>query len=209
MKKVLGLTLVVAFLVAGFGFAPAASAEASGPEAASLEETLATGAGVLTANGDGIAVLGGMGVVDLSGNGLLWVRDIAGNAVIEVTGYGEKKQFDNGWIQYAGFNGTAHIEGSRVVVVIAGADVDLEARGYGRTFLWGHGNCERNGETYQWNTRLGLRMRLHNGDGTAGPGPNGAAQQLNNRLGQRLRLHNGEYSGGLGLQNRLGNHGGW
>lgn len=209
MKKVLGLALLVAFLAASFGFAPAASAEASGPEAASLEETLATGAGVLTAQGDGIAILGGRGIVDLSGNGLLWVKDLTGNAVIEVTGYGKKKVFDDGWIQYSGFDGTAHIAGSRVIVVIAGADVDLEARGYGRTLLWGHGNCELNGETYQWNTRLGLRMRLHNGENTTGLGSDGASSQLQKRVSQRMRLHYGEYSGGLGLQSRASNHIGW
>jgi len=165
MKKVLGLVLVAAFLAASFAFAPAASAEAPSPE-----EAWATGAGVLTAHGDGIAVLGGRGVVDLSGNGLLWVRDLTGNAVIEVTGYGEKKVFDDGWIQYSGFHGTAHIAGGRIIVVIAGVGVDLEARGYGRAILWGHGTCGLNGESYQWNTRLGLRMRLQQGEHSMGSG---------------------------------------
>jgi len=176
MKKILGLALVAAFLVACFGFAPAASAEAS-----TSEEALFRGAGVLTAQGDGIAVLGGRGVVDVSGNGLLWVRDLTGNATIEVTGYGEKKVFNNGWIQYSGFHGTAHIAGARIIVVIAGEDIELEARGWGRALLWGHGTCELNGEQYQWNMRFGLRMRLHHG----------------------------EYGAGLGLQNRLTNRSGF
>ena len=33
-----------------------------------------------------------------------------------VTGYGHKEVFPDGWIQYAGFNGSAHIAGSRIRV---------------------------------------------------------------------------------------------
>jgi len=165
MKKVLGLVLVAAFLVASFGFAPAASAQAP-----SAEEAMVRGTGVLTAHGDGIAVLGGRGIVNVSGNGLLWVKDLAGNATIEVTGYGEKKVFNDGWIQYSGFRGTAHIAGARIVVVIAGVDIDLEARGHGRVILWGHGTCELNGEPHEWNMRFGLRLRLHSGEHRAVPG---------------------------------------
>lgn len=204
MKKVLGLVLVAAFLVVSFGFIPAASAEAQ-----TSEEALVRGAGVLIAQGDGIAILGGRGVVDLSGNGLLWVRDLTGNATIQVTGYGERKEFNDGWVQYSGFDGTAHIEGARIIVVIAGVDVDLEAQGYGRAILWGHGTCELNGEQHQWNMRLGLRMRLHHGENNIGPGQQGASYQWNNGLGLRMRLHHGEYSAGPGAQNGLTNGGGF
>lgn len=176
MKKVLGLVLVAAFLVSSLGFAPAASAEAPSSEGAQ-----ATGAGVLTAQGDGIAVLGGRGVVDLSGDGVLWVRDLTGNAIIDVTGYGEKEVFDDGWIQYAGFHGTAHIEGGLIIVVISGVDIDLHAQGRGRVILWGHGTCAMNGEPYEWNMRRGLRMRLHSGECDAG-------------LCQQSRLHSGEHN---------------
>jgi hypothetical protein len=84
---------------------------------ASAQETEATDGG-LRARGDGIAVLRGTGMVDLSGNGTLWVKDLGGDAIIRVTGTGHKKEFSDGWIQYAGFDGAAHVAGSRVHVIL-------------------------------------------------------------------------------------------
>jgi len=140
MKKILLVVLAVAALVASLGFASVASAD----------EGKVRGNGTLTAQGDGLAILGGRGTVDVSGNGILWVKDKAGNATIEVTGYGEKTEFPDGWIQYAGFNGNAHIEGKRIVVMVAGVDIDLYAEGHGIAILWGHGTCVKNGETSEW-----------------------------------------------------------
>jgi len=105
----------------------------------------------LTADGDGLAMLFGRGVVDLTGNGILWVKAEPG-ATVEVTGYGEKEVFPDGWQQYAGFHGSAHIEGRWLRVVIAGVDVHLEASGRGKAFLFGHGTHQRGNETGEWGT---------------------------------------------------------
>lgn len=152
MKKTLLVVLAVVALVASLGFATVASASATeSPAKAAIR-----GVGSLSAQGDGIAILAGRGTVDITGNGVLWVKDKSGNATIEVTGYGEKEEFNDGWVQYSGFHGTAHIEGRRIGVVLAGVDIDLSAEGRGLAVLWGHGTCEKNGETYEW---------------SAGPGP--------------------------------------
>lgn len=145
MKKAILAVLAVVGLVASLGFAGVASADTAGNR-----NDQAQGVGTVTAQGDGIALLGGRGTVDLGGNGILWVKDKAGNATIEVTGYGEKEEFPDGWIQYSGFNGSAHVEGKRIVVMIAGVDVELTAQGHGRVLLWGHGTYEINGITGEW-----------------------------------------------------------
>jgi len=146
MKRTLSLALLAITLVACLGFAPAAYADDT------TADVSATGIGKLEAQGDGIALLYGKGTVELSGNGILWVKDAAGDAKIEVTGYGVKKEFPDGWIQYSGLRGTADIRGSKIRIVIAGTDVDLDAKGRGGAILWGHGTYEMNGRSGQWGT---------------------------------------------------------
>ena len=162
MKKVLYLALAAVVLVTSLGFGLVAYSPVVSAEAPTADVAQGAGRGELTAQGDGIAVLGGRGIVDVSGNGLLWIRDLAGGAVIEVTGYGEKRVFDDGWVQYSGFHGEALIEGARIIVAIAGVDVDLHAEGRGRVILWGHGNYEINGQSGEWNARFGARLKLAN-----------------------------------------------
>lgn len=149
MKKALLLVLAAATLLASFGVAATASAD--------VQED---GKGSLTAHGDGIAVLGGKGKVELTGNGILWVRDVAGDAMVEVTGYGEKKEFNDGWVQYAGFHGTAEIKGSRIIVMVAGVDIDLEAKGRGRCRLWGHGTYEMGDRSGEWSQVVPVSIDL-------------------------------------------------
>jgi hypothetical protein len=144
MKKTLSLALVVAVLIASFGFASAVSAEET--------DVNMHGAGQLTAHGDGIALLAGGGIVEMSGNGILWVKDVAGNAQITVKGFGKKKEFADGWTQYSGLFGSAEIKGSNVKIVIAGVGIDLRAKGRGRVILWGHGTYEVNGISGSWAT---------------------------------------------------------
>jgi hypothetical protein len=147
LRKV--LTLMAVIVVAMLVVVPVVSAEE------------VRGKGTLTAQGDGIAILRGKGTVDLSGNGTLWIRDVAGDAVIEVTGSGQKEEFSDGWIQYAGFHGTAHVEGSRIVVIVAGVDIDLTAQGRGMARLWGHGSYQCPDGAGEWKaTGLGARVRL-------------------------------------------------
>ena len=147
LKKV--LTLIVVAVVAMLAVVPVVSAEE------------VRGKGSLTAQGDGIAILRGKGTVDLSGNGTLWIKDAAGDAEIEVTGSGEKEEFSDGWIQYAGFHGTAHVEGSRIAVVLAGVDIELAAEGRGVARLWGHGSYQSPGGDGEWKANgLGAHVRL-------------------------------------------------
>ena len=160
MKKVFCLALVAVALVTSLGLGLVADSSVASAQAPDADATKASGRGELTAQGDGIAVLGGRGIVDVSGNGILWIKDLAGGAVIEVTGYGEKRAFDDGWVQYSGFHGEAHIEGGRIIVVIAGVGVELHAEGRGRVILWGHGTYELNGQTGEWKQNFGVRMRL-------------------------------------------------
>jgi len=147
MKKRI-LILVAVALVATFGFALAAEAGGFDIE----------GTGILTAQGDGLAFLHGGGKIDLSGAGTLWIRDIAGDATIEVEG-GEYKEFPDGWIQYGRFEGTAHIEGSKISVLMVGVDIELTASGTGYARLRGHGTYDLNGMTGEWGMR-GTVLRL-------------------------------------------------
>lgn len=155
LKRTLSLVLVAVVMVASLGFAPAVYAEDADAD------VKVKGTGKLTAEGDGIALLAGRGTVELTGNGILWIKDVAGNATIEVKGYGKKKVFPDGWIQYSGFHGTAKVRGSRIGVIVAGVDIDLSAQGRGRVILWGHGTYEINGQKGEWKTeRLGTRVKL-------------------------------------------------
>ena len=147
LRKV--LTLIVVTVVVMLAVVPVVSAE-------ELQ-----GEGSLTAQGDGIAILRGRGTVDLRGNGTLWIMDAAGDAEIEVTGWGQKEKFPDGWLQYAGFHGTAHVEGSRIAVIVAGVDINLAAEGRGIVQLLGHGSYQSPDEDGEWKANgLGARVRL-------------------------------------------------
>jgi len=160
MKKVVLVALAAVALVTSLGLGVVADASVASAESPEADAANARGRGEVTAQGDGIAVLGGRGVVDASGSGILWVKDVAGGAVIEVTGYGEMRVFEDGWVQYAGFHGNAHVEGARIIVVITGVNVDLHAEGRGRAILWGHGTYEINGQTGEWKQGFGAGMSL-------------------------------------------------
>jgi hypothetical protein len=147
LRKV--LTMMVVIVVATLVVVPVVSAEE------------VRGKGSLTAEGDGIAILRGKGTVNLSGKGTLWIKDAAGDAVIDVTGFEEKEEFSDGWIQYAGLDGTADVEGSRIGVIVAGVDVELTAEGRGIVRLWGHGSYEGSHGAGEWKTTgLGTRIIL-------------------------------------------------
>lgn len=105
----------------------------------------------LIAEGDGLAFLFGRGTIELSGNGILWVKAEEG-AIVEVTGYGQKEIFPDGWQQYAGFHGEAFIQGRRLRVIVAGVDVQLGATGRGKAFLWGHGTHQQGDQVRSWGT---------------------------------------------------------
>jgi len=144
MKKTLSMVLLAVVLIASIGFAPAVYAEDTDIDM--------QGAGKLTAHGDGIALLAGGGIVEMRGNGVLWIKDIAGNARIDVKGFGRKKEFGDGWTQYSGLYGSAQVKGRNVKIVVAGVGIDLRAKGYGRVILWGHGTYDVNGVSGRWAT---------------------------------------------------------
>ena len=137
-----GRVFVVLMLAVAIGLLVVPTAAAESPE---------HGPHTLIADGDGLAFLFGKGTVDLTGNGILWVKAEEG-AIVEVTGYGQKEVFSDGWQQYAGFHGEAHIKGRRLRVIVAGVDVHLEATGRGRAFLWGHGTHQQGDDSGQWST---------------------------------------------------------
>ncbi len=99
-----------------------------------------SGAGTLRAKGSGFAALRGNLTVALSGSGLLIIHDVAGDATIEITGRGFKKQLPSGATAYMGFDGKARISGSDIKVSLKGQDVELEATGTGKFLLRGHGS---------------------------------------------------------------------
>jgi len=121
----LGLALVAILLMTG------AAAAAQGG-----------GTGTLTAQGDGIAGLRGNGSITISGSGTLYVRDAAGDATINVTGKGVKRELRNGWILYAGFDGQAQISGTQITVALSGINIHLQASGTGKFLLRGEGTYE-------------------------------------------------------------------
>jgi hypothetical protein len=149
-------TILMLVLVMGALAVPVVAAEAPDPH-------------TLIADGDGLAMLLGKGSIELSGNGMLWVKVVEG-ATVEVTGYGEKEVFPDGWQQYAGFHGTAHVEGHRVLVIVAGVDLHLEAAGRGKVFLWGHGTYQQGDSQGTWGTnRLGTSVTLSDGQEATRP----------------------------------------
>lgn len=179
MKKRRGIVLALLSLVTVLGALSVGAVAVSADDTGSLvevdEAAAVPGAGRLHAEGDGIALLGGRGIVDVKGNGILWIRDLRGDARIDVSGYGQKEEFGDGWIQYSGFRGHARVSGSRIVVCIAGVDVDLHAGGIGRVMLWGHGTCVITGvdgeETLDWGTGLGEWGRFGSPRTAVSPAP--------------------------------------
>ena len=136
-KKLSILAGIVAIAGMAFAaFAPSASAEEP--------QRLLVGRGVLDAHGSGlVAVKGKMDYYARADGGILLVKDIAGDAEINVTGDGDTAEF-HGFTAYFGINGRAHITGSDVAVIVVGKDIDLHVVGKGWAFLKGRGTFEVN-----------------------------------------------------------------
>ncbi len=140
--KRLSLVFSIAAVIALLGataFAPQTALAASGG-----------GTGSLTASGDGLAGLRGNGTVNISGNGILWIRDRAGDALIQVSGNGRRAELPSGWIRYVGFQGSAEVSGSNITVALSGYDIHLEASGTGKFVLRGNGTYQVNGLSGSW-----------------------------------------------------------
>lgn len=108
------------------------------------------GTGTLTAQGDGLAGLKGNGSITISGSGTLYIRDAAGDASINVTGKGTKRELHNGWMLYAGFDGQAQISGSQITVALSGVNIHLQATGTGKFLLRGRGTYETSKGSGVW-----------------------------------------------------------
>lgn len=98
------------------------------------------GTGTLEATGDGLAGIKGDGTVTVSGDGMLWIQDLAGDASINVTGQGNYVELPNGWIRYQGFDGSATVSGSSIIVALNGTGIELTASGTGKYILRGEGS---------------------------------------------------------------------
>lgn len=141
------LSIVAALVaIAGMAFsamAPAVSAEE--PAGATVGGVFVRGAGVLDAEGSGMAAVKGRMDLNVSADeGVLLVKDIAGDADVDVTGHGEKGKW-MGFDVYFGFDGQASVVGSNVGVIVVGRGIDLHVAGKGWAYLKGRGTLEIRG----------------------------------------------------------------
>jgi hypothetical protein len=146
-KLGLGAALLGIVAISALAFAPAQTTQAS-----SGDITL-VGKGVLGAHGTGlVAVNGHVREMHLNANrGILLVKDIAGDAEVDVRGVGGTGEW-NGFDVYYG-TGAAEISGSHVAVIVVGTDIDLRVAGKGWAFLKGRGYFFVNGEgPFPWHT---------------------------------------------------------
>jgi len=112
------------------------------------------GKGKLEAWGDGIAGVHGRGRVNVTGRGVLWIRDAGGNAELTISGSGEKRVFENGWIEYLGFDGDLEMTGSNIIVILSGNNIHLTAVGKGKVILWGQGHYQTNSRSGEWSEQM-------------------------------------------------------
>ena len=130
--------------------APVGDEEIVGDEHDALAE--GRGVGYIVAHGSGVAGLEGKGRMYAEGRGVLYVKDVAGDARIFVRGFGRKIRLPNGWSKYLGV-GKASIDGSHVKLVLRGPRVNIAARGKGRFVLNGAGRFDVNGIHGSWPAR--------------------------------------------------------
>lgn len=102
-------------------------------------QTTGGGTGTLEAQGDGMAAIRGNATVTITGDGTLWIRDDAGDASINISGTGTRSERDN-WVRYVGFDGSATVSGSDLLVALRGENIELDATGQGVYGLRGSGS---------------------------------------------------------------------
>jgi hypothetical protein len=143
-KKVAIISTIAGIAALAFSaFAPAAT-YAAGPTP-EVPSVILRGAGVLDAQGNGIAaVKGAMDLHVSASEGILLVRDLDHDAVVDVDGNGETAQW-HGFTVYFGFNGNAHVVARDAAVIVIGKDIDLHVKGKGWAFLKGRGSFTANG----------------------------------------------------------------
>jgi len=92
--------------------------------------------------------------------GALVVHDYAGDALVEVQGYGQRLDLPDGGTAYLGFDGTAHIRGRDVQVDMLVAGVQFRAAGKGVAFLAGRGWYSVNGLPRQPWSEAGVNVAV-------------------------------------------------
>ena len=100
--------------------------------------------------GNGYAYLRGDLTVDVRARpGTLTLHDIAGDAILHLSGAG-RKVVRGAWTYVYGFNGQAHADGSQIGLTISGRNVVLDATGRGVLHVRGRGFCTVDGVEYHW-----------------------------------------------------------
>jgi hypothetical protein len=114
--------------------------------------TFLRGAGHLTARGDGlVAVKGRLNYEAHADRGVLLIKDIAGDAEIDVQGEGDCSTQYHGFMVCFG-TGRAHITGSDVAVILLGNNLAVDVEGRGWAYLQGRGQYTVNGHgPFPWN----------------------------------------------------------
>ncbi|NPE29553.1 hypothetical protein HNV12_16650 [Methanococcoides sp. SA1] len=104
------------------------------------------GNGSIDAEGNGTIVLSGELKVEFTAtNAMIVIKDLAGDAEIDLNGDYEQVNEDsvgNGRsaLVYHNFTGEAKIEGDRLTVMVRGEDINIKAEGTGSTSLSGEGS---------------------------------------------------------------------
>ena len=155
MLKKLAVAAAV-MVIAGMAFTAAGATSVSAAEptpSPSRPSTILHGEGVLDAHGTGIAaVKGSLDYTVRADEGILLVRDIGGDAQVNVVGLGGTGQW-RGFTAYFGIHGAAHITGSEIAVIVVGHDMNLHVAGEGWAFLKGVGTFTANGHgPFRWTT---------------------------------------------------------
>jgi hypothetical protein len=145
--------VITAAMIGFAAFAPAVPASAGDER----DGTFLRGEGVLEARGDGlIAVKGRMDYQAHADRGVLLVKDIAGDADIDVQGEGDCSAEWNGFMLCFG-TGEAHITGSDVAVILVGNNIGVHVEGKGWAYLKGRGFFKVNGRgPFPWNHEGGF-----------------------------------------------------
>jgi hypothetical protein len=146
MFKKIGIAAAV-LAIAGLAFsamAPAASAAEPTPTPR-IPAVVLRGSGVLDARGTGVAAVKGLMDYRATADGaILLVKDIKGDAQVDVDGFGGTGEW-RGFKAYFGIRGNVHIVGTDVAVIVVGDDINLHVAGRGWAFLKGEGTFTANG----------------------------------------------------------------
>ncbi|APH38117.1 hypothetical protein [Methanohalophilus halophilus] len=111
----------------------------------------------VSAQGNGTAVLSGNFDISLSAtDAKLVVKDLAGDSTIEMNGEYERITPEESMGRgtpaavYLDFTGDAHVNGSRLTMMVSGENISIDAEGTGSTVFTGEGTYTTGSETMDW-----------------------------------------------------------